>query len=343
MSNPDSSAVGTINSISAAIGTYNGSRFFVEQIESILSQERYVQELVVSDDGSTDGTLSLAKQTVDEHNSKSDLPLVSIKLLRNEPALGVTKNFEQALASCTGDILFLCDQDDVWQPNKVESILATFERYPDTQLVFSDALMVDERRESLGYSLFDAIELNSAEREAVLHGQAFGVLLRRNVVTGATVAIRRSLLERALPFPREWVHDEWLAVIAAATGEIRFIDEPLIEYRQHGANQIGARKQGLGAKIRKLFLPRRKRNQRLYDRARTLLPRLEMLADTGLVDRSRVEAAQQKLEHETVRINLAKLRIRRIPSILRELKTGRYSLYDYGKKDALRDLVQPDR
>ncbi|MFC4222946.1 glycosyltransferase [Lysinibacter cavernae] len=329
------------STVSVALGTYNGAAYLETQLLSILTQTRPVSQIVLSDDNSSDDSVAIAKAVVGRHNERGGAP-VQLVVLENSVNLRVTKNFEQAIRACTGDLVLLSDQDDTWHPTKVSRLTEVLFS-PTGQaplLAFTDARLVDERGHPLGLTLFEAIEVSASERAEVASGRAFEALLRRNLATGATVAFRRELLTHALPIPEEWVHDEWLAVIAAAVGSVAIVDEPLVDYRQHGANVIGARQQSFWQKLRKLVKPRRDRNRRLFDRARTLAPRLQDLE--GVSDERRL-AAQQKLEHETVRIRLPRSRFGRIRPILRELKTGRYSLYDYGKKDAVRDFLQPDR
>ncbi|GAA3588360.1 glycosyltransferase family 2 protein [Klugiella xanthotipulae] len=331
-------------SVSVALGTHNGERFLAEQLRSILAQSYPVAEIVLSDDHSRDNTIEVARLAMSDYLSQyppapgETAPV--LRVLTNVPALGVTQNFESAIAACGGDYISLCDQDDVWHPERIATLVALCTADEGCDLVFSDARMVDGVGTPLGYSLFAAIGLSPAERALIREGNAFEVLLRRNVVTGATALFRRSLVERATPFPPEWVHDEWLAVVAAATARIAFSERELIDYRQHGSNQIGALQQSLWGKIRKLFLPRERRNQRLHDRARTLAPRLDVLAGVSAERRAR---AHEKLDHESFRLALPASRLRRIRPILRELRTGRYSDFDYGRKDAVRDLLQPAR
>ncbi|MBX3088630.1 MAG: glycosyltransferase, partial [Cryobacterium sp.] len=173
--------------VSVALCTYNGERFIEQQLASILSQSRPVDEIVVSDDGSTDGTVEIVRRVV-SGNSRPGL-----KILQNSSALGVTANFEQAMAACTGEFICLSDQDDIWMPDRVELALEKFRERPELQLVHSNAELVDEQSDSLGEDLFRAIGFSRLERKRIRKGQALRVLLRRNVVTGATVMLRREL------------------------------------------------------------------------------------------------------------------------------------------------------
>jgi hypothetical protein len=226
-------------------------------------------------------------------------------------------------------------------PARVEVALAQFESRPELLLLYANARLVDTSGRPLGGSLFSAIGVTKRERDEVRSGHALAALLGRNFVTGATAMFRRELLASARPFPLEWVHDEWLAVIAAATGEIDFVDAELIDYRQHGHNEIGARKLGLRARFRKLREPRESRNQRLVSRASALEDRLRELGvavAAGSLARSGAKTA-----HEQARLNLPANHFLRLGPVLREAARGGYSRYGRGSQDVLRDLVQPAR
>ncbi|MBK0417690.1 glycosyltransferase family 2 protein [Leucobacter sp. CSA1] len=325
--------------VSVALGTHNGERFVGEQIESILAQTRPVDEIVLSDDASTDRTVEIVEEAVAgrlaEHGSAPELVV-----LRNDPPLRVTKNFEQALLRTTGDVVALCDQDDVWHPQRVQRLAAYFDDPldPDALLVFSNARQVDGAGRSLGHDLFDAIAMSATERELLESGRAFDAFMRRNLATGATVMLRRSLVDEAAPFPDTWLHDEWLAVIAAAHDGVRMHDEQLTDYRQHGGNQVGMTKIGLARKFRMFAQPRTERNRRLYLRARELPAMLDGLA--GVPQRYRA-AAREKVAFEEARQRYPEARLRRAIPILRQLRLGRYGRYGTGLKDAVRNLLQP--
>jgi len=315
-------------SISVALCTHNGGRYVREQVESILRQTVPVSEIVLSDDASTDNTVAIVEAAV----AGSGVPLV---VLRNSPALGVVANFEQAAAACTGELIALSDQDDVWHDDKLERIVAAFR--PEVALVHSDAALVDGQLAPLPSTLLESLEATAAERRELVDGRSFDTFLRRNLVTGATAVLRRSLLEPARPFPPSWVHDEWLAVIAAATSRTALVDAQLVDYRQHGGNQIGAVKPTLRYKIGKLLEPRTARNDQLVERAEVLVHRLEAVAP------ARLDAARGKLAHERFRQGLPRVRVLRLLPVLGAVLGGRYARYSRGIPDALRDLVQPDR
>ncbi len=327
--------------VSVALCTHNGEDFIAEQLRSILGQSQPPREIILSDDASSDSTVDVARREFEDVRSRRPELDIEFRLIRNSSALGVTKNFEQAVREAKCELIALSDQDDVWRSNRLQLMVSRFEADPELLLLFGDARLVDTEGAPLGSTVFDAIAVSRWERETLRAGRAFDVLLRRNIAVGATTVFRRSLLAFALPFPRSWVHDEWLAVIAAAKGPgtVDSMLEPLIDYRQHGGNQIGARKLTLAGKARRIFEPRSERNERLVMAFEILRERLEELP----VRESVRTKAREKSAHESVRNDLPKGRVRRIGPVLREVRTGRYALSGRGWPDVARDLLQPSR
>jgi glycosyltransferase involved in cell wall biosynthesis len=325
--------------VSVALCTYNGARFVAEQVRSILAQRPAPIELVVGDDDSTDDTLPIVEREVAAARAADPAVTTELVMRRHSPGLGVVGNFADALSACRADLIALSDQDDVWAPDKLARLTALFEADARLQLVHTEARLVDAAGAPLGLTLLDALEATPAERAGLQSGDAFAVLLRRNLVTGATVMLRRSLVELAAPLPREWVHDEWLAAIAAAQGphSLRLVPEPLIDYRQHGANEIGARRPTMADRWAKLREPRDARAPLLAERTRLLAERLAVLE----IPAERLALAQAKHAHEARRRDLPRWQPARIPGIIAGLVAGRYGRYSRGAIDVLRDLVQP--
>ena len=328
----------TAPTVSVALGTHNGARFVEAQLLSILEQSRPVDEIVVSDDASTDGTVELIERIVQERRA-AGAPTPELVVRRNRIPLGVTANFEQALRASSGDFVALCDQDDVWHPDRIALALAASNARPSVELVAGEARLVDDAGEPLGSTLFGTLGVDAVLRRRLESDAAFDELLKRNVLTGATMLVARSLVERAAPFPSSWVHDEWLAMVASVGGGIAIVTEPIIDYRQHGGNQIGVTSLGLGGRIERLREPRTRRNARLLARAEDLAERLPTVARG---DRGVKSVIDEKLAHEEARRALPKRRWGRVSPILREWRTGRYTRFGLGLQDVLRDLVQPD-
>jgi hypothetical protein len=319
-------------SVSVVLCTYNGERWLPELWRSLLAQTRVPDQIVVRDDASGDGTFALLQKLAAEGQARG----VDVVLARNERNLGFVGNFASALADATGEIVFLCDQDDTWRPRKIALMLESFGRRPGLLLLHTDARLVDEAGHGMRCGLFEALEVTRRERALVHSGRAFDALLRRNLATGATLAFRRPLLNDAAPFPPEWVHDEWLAIIAAATGEVDCLEQPLIDYRQHAGNQIGAQWRGIGQSLARAERARSPylaglitRTQILLQRARVLEPRFP---------EARCRALEQKLAHLRRRNAMPACRACRLPAILREAMAGGYARYARGTRALAYDL-----
>ncbi len=321
-------------SVSVALATYNGVRFVGAQVASILEQTHPPAEVIVSDDGSADGTLDRIRDEFDRRPKHS----TRLILLGDGGHLGVTGNFERALEACSGDLIALADQDDLWRPDRLEIAKALFEADDSALFTHSDARLIGPNGDSLGLSLFEALPFNARDRAEVAAGRAFDVYLRRNLATGATVLLRRRLLDSVLPIPVGWVHDEWLAIVAAALGGVRVIEEPLIDYRQHGGNAIGVAEPTLAYRVARMLAPRGDRYRVLAERAEELVARLEEL----LVSESVLTLARSKARFEIVRKGLPEQRLARIPAVLREYRAGSYAtLSSQGDLDVIRDILQP--
>jgi hypothetical protein len=216
--------------------------------------------------------------------------------------------------------------------------VAGFDKRPDLLLLHSDARLVDGARKDLDQSLFHALEVKPFELDWIHNGRAFDVFLRRNLVTGATTVLRRSLLEQAAPFPREWVHDEWLAIVASAIGRVDVIEDALIEYRQHESNQIGARRDSFMGKVRKALASRGTIHHERARKAELLLERLLSLG--GRVAPDTIRKLREKLEHQRFRAALPPSRAARCLPVLREALTGRYNKFGRGARGVVRDLFE---
>jgi glycosyltransferase involved in cell wall biosynthesis len=323
---------GDAGRVSVALCTYNGARYVEAQLRSILQQTVAVGEVVVSDDDSSDGTVALV-----ENVAESAPAAVAFSILRNETGLGVVRNFERAVLATTGDVIALSDQDDVWHPDKLEVVLDVLDRQPDVAFVHTDARLVDAGGEALGATLFEHLEVAADDLVAEQSARGFETLLRRNLATGATVVFRRSLLAHALPFPEEWVHDEWLAIIAAATARVGAVERATVDYRQHDSNEIGVAAPTLRHKIRRVVASDGERNRLLAAKFSVLAERLRALD----VPASLIELADAKAAFERARAALPASRLRRVPAVLAAARAGLYTRFaSQGRMDVVRDLLR---
>lgn len=219
-------------SVSAVIITYNGERYLSAQLESILSQTRPPDEIVLSDDASTDGTLDCARAVLASWHGQ-------LRIRTSPTTRGVSANLQSALEIASGDLLFLCDQDDVWSPRRVARQVDLIESDRSVVGTFCDALLIDAQGRATGELLWKRVRFTGRRRRAWSREPA-SVLLGGSVVTGATLAFRRELLDLVLPFPDCGWHDSWIALLAAFSGaKVLALPEALMSYRLHGDNAAG--------------------------------------------------------------------------------------------------------
>jgi glycosyltransferase involved in cell wall biosynthesis len=207
--------------ISVVMATYNGAEYLSEQLESLLSQTYPNMEIVICDDASTDGTSLLLASYAAIHSN--------IRVYHNKENLGYIRNFERAITLSSGSLVALCDQDDYWFPEKLavqyaslgESVLV----YCDSYICNADLSLTDKTVSSIS----NCNSYNSCLQQAVFCR-----------IYGNTMLFKKSILQGALPFPTVLPHDWWIAYIATCNGNITYCNEPLVKYRQHENNLIGA-------------------------------------------------------------------------------------------------------
>lgn len=198
--------------ISVCVATYNGEKFIREQIDSILCQLSSDDEIIVSDDGSTDGTIVIINCIGDKR----------IRIIEGPRKHSPTFNFENALKEAKGDYIFLADQDDVWKTNKVEVCMKWLQKY---DCVVSDAEVTDSNLNPLYPSLYAIMQ--------VRQGHIYNTVWK-NGYTGCCMAFRRNILEASLPFPKDIpMHDIWIGNVAAYKYNVKFIPDKLILFRRH--------------------------------------------------------------------------------------------------------------
>ena len=231
------------------LATYNGAAYLAPQLDSLLAQTHTHFRLLVSDDGSTDDTLAILRRYEGAFGGRMVL------LPQGQPSGGVARNFERLMQASAADgraeWIAFCDQDDVWLPEKTARLLAALQALEQRTgadapcLVHSDLTVVDQDLDVISPSFAAYQRIDPADITP-------RTLLSVNQVTGCATLINRALLQLALPLPPEAVmHDWWLAVLSGS-GARQFLPEPLVLYRQHGRNQIGARDRGLPSRLTRL-------------------------------------------------------------------------------------------
>ncbi len=315
---------------SVALCTFNGSKYLREQLDSILSQSKLPDEIVVCDDGSIDDTLHVLNEYL------SRFPRL-FRIHRNSVNRGSTANFAKVIGLCQGSIIVLADQDDRWHPEKMARTHELFRASPDIDLIFSDANLIDSTGQSLDCRLWDAVGFRSALQVDVARDAIFEILLRHYVVTGATMAFRSNWKDKFLPIPECWIHDAWIAiVIAALGGKFRAIKDPLISYRQHATQQIGVQRETLWEQFQysrtldgSYFLRESQKSGQAAAR----------VADIAGGDHQAVGALLGRQSHLRTRGLARNQRVTGILDIIREFITGRYGRYAHGWKAFLTDLA----
>ncbi len=208
--------------VSVALCTYNGEHYLREQLDSILKQDYlHISEIVCIDDNSSDNTWSILNEYAKQYNQ--------FRIYRNETNEGYIKNFQKALSLTTKKYIAISDQDDVWYPTKISKLI---EAIGDSLMVYSDNEYIDGKGRCLEKRFSDFINLQKTT--SCLNFALF------NAISGHTMMIDRDLLNIALPFSPDVPYDFWLGFHAAQFGEIQYVDEPLVGYRQHQNNALGA-------------------------------------------------------------------------------------------------------
>jgi glycosyltransferase involved in cell wall biosynthesis len=217
--------------LSVSMITFQGAAYLKAQMDSILGQSIPVHEIIVCDDGSTDGTREILATYAESHPH--------IQLHFNEKNLGTVANMQQCLRKTTGDLIFLADQDDVWLPIKVEKTLAFFQDNPDADAIFNNADIIDEVGETqFGMTLWDIIGFPYGQVELADFERRVD-----NVVTGAGLAFKRNqeLLEKDIPQIPGLLHDGWIGLYFAAKNTLLANPEKLFQYRSHANQQVGGK------------------------------------------------------------------------------------------------------
>ena len=225
--------------ISVCIATYNGEKYIKKQLDSILCQIGENDEIIISDDGSSDNTIKIIK---DFNDSRIKIYQVNFRDFK--------KNFEYAMTKTSGDIIFLSDQDDIWLPYKINDVSTLLGTY---SLVVTDSIVVDKDENVIQDSFFSYFHSGKGILKNIIRGSYFG----------SCMAFRSSLLKYVLPFPKEELilHDLWIGIIAEITGSIYFYKKPCIIYRRHpkaisdiSINYFGKNKRSMKVRIKSRLL-----------------------------------------------------------------------------------------
>ncbi len=318
--------------ISVAMCTYNGERFLEEQLNSIARQSLPPGEVIICDDGSTDAT----EEIVVRFATSVPFP---VHFHRNIKNLGSTKNFEQAIQLCTGELIALCDQDDVWFPEKLAVMADILNTTPAVAGAFSNACLIGDESVALKENLWHRAKFTKRRQSLFGKHSAPYQLIARDTVTGATLLFRSGYRDQILPVSPDWVHDGWIALILCAISELRPVPAHLMSYRLHAAQQIGAQKHHW---YDHLSTPKQKAlvsHRQLDARFAAMANKLDELAKQGVaVDAGIGQLLRRRSRYLRRRIHLLEIsRTKRVLPALQLLPD--YFRYQGGVVSLLRDLV----
>ena len=321
--------------ISIAMCTYNGEKYLQEQLDSFLQQTRLPDELVVCDDASQDGTISIVKEF-------AFAAPFSVRLFINKNNIGFSKNFENAISLCQERIITFSDQDDVWLPEKLAKVEQVFKEHPAIGLAMSNASVVDENLYYLG-NLWKLKGFNRNLQIKIAQGHAFEVLLRSIPAHGFTLAFCANLRPLILPIPSgaraRWSHDLWTALVISAFKEVALIPEQLVKYRLH-SNQVT-----VGTHIRSIKQRIELARNRDTDYFKSeiayhieIKKHLQSIDKQGNCDRL-IMLLDDKINYLNTSANMPICKIKRLPLIIGGLLNGWYKSYNNGLRSAVRDLI----
>ncbi|WP_158600078.1 glycosyltransferase family 2 protein [Halorubrum sp. Atlit-28R] len=318
--------------ISVAMCTYNGADYLSDQIESILEQSNRPSEIVVRDDGSTDGTMAILKDYAQDYPELFDVK-------QNEENQGIVKNFEKAIQACSGDYIALSDQDDVWNPMKIKHQASALQR-SNAILACHNSSVVTKTLEPVG-DLWSEVSPSYKPQTQPNPTKIVRELAQRNFVQGATIMFDARWTDHLLPLPEGWPHDHYLAVHAALRGGLIPIDEELIRYRQHDEQEVGVTNKNIVEQFQDNLKSgyeqsRIKRWQQVYEFVRSC-------EDSELgPEKSWLEKfLKKKVRYEQRRSEAlcGESLITGISAIYCNLTTGSYSQFDYGIRTAANDIT----
>lgn len=311
---------------SVALCTYNGENYLPAQWQSLLDQQQRPDEVIICDDQSTDGTVALLRELAD------DAPF-PVRVIKNKQRLGSTKNFEQALSKCAGDLIFICDQDDFWLPDKISTMTTYMVDHPAIHVAFCDAWVTDEQLQGRQGRFWEEVRFDAQAQQRWRAGESMDVLLDGNRVMGCAMVMRRSFLTTLLPIPDQipgYIYDGWAGLVSAALGAIDFIDQSLQLYRTHPQQQIGVRPVDPAELVRARDRLSRQRDQKLAPlrgKQAQLTTIAQLLAKRVPADAPGLFQLHRRLGHFTMRGHLPTNRIQRVVPVLQSLQRGNYRRY----------------
>jgi glycosyltransferase involved in cell wall biosynthesis len=318
-------------SASICLCTYNGERYLRPLLDSLAAQTLLPMELLVGDDGSTDNTL----QIVRDFAACASFP---VKVVSSERRLGPAGNLERLLMQVKGSVLFPCDQDDVWDPAKIETMVRALDRSPGSGAAVCNSSLIDAHGRTLPGSFFELAGLDAWMRGLMEAGRAMLQIKDHNVVASHALALRRSALDLVLPFGPTPYADCWIALILGTTTGITVVDDRLVAYRLHETNTVGVtdNKVQLAERLSASTAARFSSRADMLDAA---IARVDTRCSGALTPSERA-VLEAEVAHLRIRGSLPAKRSRRVATVFREAVQGRYAEFGNGWRSALIDVIR---
>jgi glycosyltransferase involved in cell wall biosynthesis len=315
---------------SVCLCTYNGERYLEAQLASLARQSVLPSELLVGDDRSSDATAGI----VERFSQDAPFP---VDFRVNEERLGLAANLERLLQAASGDVVFPCDQDDIWHSGKIARMTALLDGAPEAGAAVCNSALVDQDGQPLGETLFGRVGLEEATRRSLAHGSSasFLEIARRNVVASHALAIRQSSLALVLPMDVKWHADWWIALVLAGVTGLVLSDETLVDYRLHESNAVGLRThRPMRERASAESIRRYSSRAELLDAAITRVRRYreDVPSPTDSVE------LDAQIAHLRARASLSPGRWGRSAAVLVEARSGRYARFSNGWRSVLSDL-----
>ena len=309
--------------ISVAIAAYNGENYIGKQLERLLAQSRVPDEIVICDDSDN----LLTAQAIEKF-----LPDRRIKYFKNPAQLGVNRNFEKALSLCSGDYLFLCDQDDVWLPEKIELMADALSKDSKSDGVFCNSTLVNSELKSLNKTLWDLRKFTRSMQKTLTAGNSLNVFCRRVTCSGHNIAFKRHALDYILPLPElaPFYPDTWIAFAIALNSRWQIINESLTQYRIHTGNDSAPAGNQISAAIKARQCSAAERNYLLAQ---------ELIRRSSNADPAKVEQLEKFALFHRKRHGYSSNLINRTLQALQEVCTLHYHRYANGLRTFAADVL----
>ena len=219
--------------VSVTVITYNGVKYIEQQLTSILNQTVKPDEVIISDDGSTDGSIELMNQIIEKYFDSG----ITITLLTDNPNHGIGPNFSWAVQHTTGDIIFSSGQDDIWREDKIEKVLEVYNQHPDAQVVVTDLALIDtDGKPYTGKThpiYIDKYGLKEGEIIKLERAKYLCAAETVTIIVGPVISFKRSLYDLVIPLPISFSEDQWIEFIGIAENSMYYLNERTTYYRVH--------------------------------------------------------------------------------------------------------------